>query len=374
MKFVLNSILLLFSIQAHSIEDCLVLKGPEEIPLIKNNFLADINEVAFQASLSTNVKKVEDFCAQSNDWAKKSKYAVDHKGKLKKGLILKGYYRGCRHDVSWMQNVRENLCEGPNLKSKTTLKSLKTEKIPGNFVFLFDGLGSFNAKLGKENGASNLDGTEGVDLRMGNGDAVNNLVGPMKEVLKDDFQLSYYGSSGLYKRENVDSASACADQIAYYTDTLKSLNAPVPNSKWIAVGYSNGGDRSIEFQREAEERGRKVDLVFTVDPVTQWASFIYGGLRKSIGNKAASTGRFVNLYEQDDKGSMPLMQIEGKPVRRADVNVLLDPSNTKELEAKKNNHQRIIHTQVVKDYLTCELKALSSEEKCDYSKLVTEKK
>ena len=363
----------------------------ETSPVISDRSLdemaSDISAIYSTTEFSHQMTTISRFCERANDWANLSEEAIGNNGRVTvlrtrrmgprgNGRIQEAevYYRGCRFDIEWMQNLRNSLCTSNGVRETPDMSLFDQSIPPSNIVFLFDGAGGFDAEQAHLwYDAVNLDGSEGADWNFGHMMGMEAIWPGAEEVLGEEgYQLHYHNSSGFMRRENVDSASSCAKQMSEYLDIYNSLSAQQSDTKWIALGFSNGGDRALEIEDELAEIDRGFDLVFTIDPITQYGDFIFSGLTNSIGSRNKRTGRFVNFYQQNDIGSHEVfgieLQLEGKPVRRADVNYLVTHENNPNLVHRGQNHTLIPFSPAVQYGLRCELEKLRDPNLvCDYS-------
>lgn len=199
-------------------------------------------------------------------------------------------------------------------------------------MFYFAGAGDFNAtRAYHEFSPINLDQSEGFDLGMGNfnGEAiVRSALKGGTEDLYESTELHYHSGSGFHGRENYNSAMACAKEIKRNLDLVRVYSDEERvESKWIALGYSNGGAQSIDFQNDVENYNIEMDLVITVDPIVQTLIFPVHGFKDMIGKRNPKTKRFLNLYQNTDIDTLPLVSLRGKPVEDADINMLLDSAS-----------------------------------------------
>lgn len=308
---------------------------------------------------------VADFCKKSTRWHHRALEALRNKGFLQpesdssRQPVL---HRGCRK-IDWMTQARKAICEGS--------EDLASVQLPEKFLFVFDGFGGFNPKLGVEFGAVNLSGEEENDFGKGYGKGISSFMKAFTDanVQKKTFQLHYHATSGFQSRENLASALACAAEMKEYVDVIQMLSPRSELPQWVVFGFSNGGDRATEFQSKMAKRKKlEIDLVLTVDPVAQWGSFLFDQLKKTIGEKHDLTKRLVNLYQTVDRTSFPKIGLNGKPVRKATHNVHIQPVHLPLLATEKYPHTAFNSSPLVVELLTCELKALDNPEvDCDYS-------
>lgn len=78
----------------------------------------------------------------------------------------------------------------------------------------------------------------------------------------------------------------------------------------IALGWSNGGHAAIKFAKRLKDKGIKVDLGWTVDPVPQGLALLTGS---SSLQKPSNTDRWINHYQT-------IGIIKGHPVSGANAN------------------------------------------------------
>tara|TARA_Y100000768_G_scaffold388243_1_gene383013 strand:+ start:20866 stop:22032 length:1167 start_codon:yes stop_codon:yes gene_type:complete len=381
MKLVLSLILLKLSF-AQACETSAIISehNIEEI-------MSDVSAIYTASEFLNQRASISQFCDRANEWARQSEEAVVNNGRMTvlrtRRLGPRGsghtqeaevYYRGCRYDIEWMQSLRESLCLSGTARPSPDTDLFNQSNPPNNIVFLFDGAGGFEAEQAHRwYNAVNLDGSEGADWNFGHMMGMDAIWPSVEEVLGGEgYQLHYHNSSGFMRRENVDSASSCAKQMSEYIDIYNSLSSEQADTKWIALGFSNGGDRVLEIEDELGEIDRGFDLVFTIDPITQYGDFIFSGLTNTIGSRNERTGRFVNFYQQNDLGSHEVfgieLQLEGKPVRRADVNYLVTHENNPNLVPQGQNHTLIPFSPAVQYGLRCELEKLRDPDlNCNYA-------
>ncbi len=318
---------------------------------------------------STNLS-LDSYCRIASEKRELSQLALSNEGRIssvdprtQNNKI--DYFRGCRYDTSWINTMYLSLCNGAQAKSTNDLGLVaNTLKAPKTILYFFDGAGDFNARYAADTiKPVNIDGSEGVDLGMGNANgltAISNMVSNSQHELakhKNEIEFHYHPGSGFKQRENYASATACAEDSKYYLDVLNNIQGREKvDTKWIIMGYSNGGLLSIDFQNDLTKFGVNADLTFTIDPIVQTAQYVFHKLMKTIGKKNDSTKRFVNLYQQTDIDSLPGFKLRGKPVVNADVNFMLTPENTRELAEDGNfNHVRIVGSRIVSDTVSCEI-------------------
>lgn len=315
---------------------------------------------------STFVSASPEFCRQSRSWSARALEAVENKGFVR--LAERGrrvLYRGC-HDVTWMKEARAAICDKSGDISSVT--------IPDKFIFLFDGFAGFNPAEGLRFGASNISGFEEKDFGIGYATGLQHFMEPFGQAANPDetHQLQYHSTSGFMTRENLTSAFACAGQIKQYLDVIETVRPLPKKPKWIALGFSNGGDRALIFQKKmARDKNVSMDLVITVDPVAQWGSFLFNELKKTIGEKHPDTRRLVNFYQTMDRHSFPVLGLNGKPVRKADENIHVTAENLPALAGDRYPHAGLMKSDFISGAIACEIRKLDYPDSpaCDYSSL-----
>jgi hypothetical protein len=330
---------------------------------------------------------LEDFCreigknqvlskvASSNNGYYKVKKSQSYTNKRRKRYVTKTY-RGCRFDTPWIKQAHELLCSGQNVSAKTpSVTEINKIDTPKSILFFFDGAGDFNAaKAQLELNAVNIDGSEGKDLGMGNANGLKALREMMDShthslgLNKHNIELHYHASSGFKGRENYNSALSCAEQSKFYLDTLGNLGHNESSPAWIAMGYSNGGELTIDFQNDITDVGVSVDLALAIDPVVQTIKYPVHGMKEYIGEKHEKTKRLVSIYQDSDYGSLPVLDLQGKPVYNADENLLMKASEHQELlSSGYKNHIKMVGSEFVSDVTDCEFdKIFNSSSTCVY--------
>lgn len=343
--------------------------------------------VSLNSFAATKDLSIQTYCKTTNERRELSRYAVTHDGTIASTDSVgegqqskKEYYRGCRYDTPWMENMYQALCN--NDGSARTLSdaagAANNVETPKNILFFFDGAGDFNASKAKVLDPVNIDGSEGVDLKMGNANGLRGLITMMNQTVtryqgpkvlninhtlkkfKNDIELHYHAGSGFMQRENYASAIACAKETKYNLEVLTNLkDNKTDDTKWFVMGYSNGGALTIDFQNESSKFDVNVDLAFAIDPIVQTAYYMFSKGKKNIGVRHESTKRFVTMYQQDDRLSMSGFELRGKPVLNADENILLTSYNSNLASDGSYNHIRI-----PSDF------AVYSKTNCEFSKIL----
>lgn len=300
-----------------------------------------------------------EFCASALKQARLSRLAAANDGLLPRSEREGSrYFRGCRYDVGWMRATRELLCgSGPTEKAALEL--------PRAIMFFFDGAAQFNAARGFALGAVNLDGSEGKDI-VGGGDGIEALERFSADEAhafareRSGIQLHYHPSSGFVQRENYLSAVACVREMQDYLEALRAQRLLTHEPRWVFSGYSNGGYLALELQRELGPRLGAVDLVLTVDPIRQVNGYIQGSFSPTIGERAASTRRLVNVYQNEDYGSLPPLRFRSRPVVGADENRHLRTELEPEVFPRQGHkaHVLIMKSALVEEIFHRELAAL----------------
>lgn len=301
------------------------------------------------------------FCRIAKEKARQSRFSIKTKGKIGQGDDNK-YFRGCRYDISWMQQARQVLCESNG--------SVNNIKVPEYFFFVFDGAADFSAGRAEAiMNIANLDGSEGDDLNRGNMNGGYFFLSQLKYqnmVDQENMQIHYHSSSGFHARENYSSAYACAKEMDMYLDELAKLKSDMKTPKFVSIGYSNGGVNATLLQKDMAKRAinRPVDLAFTVDPIAKTAFFLFKKGAKFQGRKDPKTKRFVNLYQDVDHGSLGNFKLHGKPVRDADVNIHVTNDNSPRSITSSGSiaHLRIMRSDIVENTFNCELAKLVKDQ------------
>lgn len=295
------------------------------------------------------------FCKNQKKEVKLSKQAINNDGRVGQGE----YYKGCRHDIDWMEQTREVLCKQKGLISDIN--------IPSYIFFVFDGAADFSARGGERiMDLANLDGSEGNDLNSGNmngGGFFLDELRDQKAIDQQEMQVHYHASSGFHKRENFSSATGCMRQMDHYLDKLASLDKTVKSPKIVTMGYSNGGVNATKFQKFlGGSVNRPADLAFTLDPIAKTASFLFAQNTKYRGKKHAKTKRFVNLYQDVDHGSFKNLKLRGKPVKSADVNIHVTHDNSPKAIYRDGSiaHLTLMRAHIVKNTFRCELATIAN--------------
>jgi hypothetical protein len=336
---------------------------------------------------ASNTELLEEFCDEINTNRKISKIAVANNGRYKvettriysgrhKRKSKNKSYRGCRYDTPWIQDAHELLCDEKKVTTANiTRNDINKIQTPKNIMFFFDGAGDFDASYANARvNPINIDGTEGEDLGMGTVNGLHALevmfyrYGHSLNKERDNIELHYHASSGFSRRENYSSVIKCAEQSKYYLDVLGTLGHKQASPKWLVMGYSNGGELTIDFQNDIADQGVSVDLALAIDPIVQTLKYPTHGLKEYIGEKNEKTKRLVSIYQDSDYGSMPYLELRGKPVFNADVNLLMEADKHHDLDVGgRSNHVRIVETDFVFDVTNCEFeKVFNSYSTCEY--------
>jgi hypothetical protein len=311
--------------------------------------------------LSYSKETLNHYCAVASDNRKISQLSIHNHNSF--GNV-------CRYDTPWIDQMYHTLCN--QYKAKTD--GFTTEKInaipaPKNILFFFDGAGDYNASLAHRTIAPiNIDGTEGVDVGLGNANGLEALINMMnsdRHALsknKDKIELHYHSGSGLKGPTGFLSAIACAKETKYYLDILNLVREEKIQTKWMVMGYSNGGQLTVDFQNTVPNFGINIDLAFSIDPIEQIIFYPTHKLSETVGTRNSKTKRFVNFYQNTDKDSLPGFELRGKPVKDADVNMLLTPESTRELMSDGSyNHLRIISSYRIFDESNNEFKKILND-------------
>ncbi|MBC75332.1 MAG: hypothetical protein CME64_04885 [Halobacteriovoraceae bacterium] len=312
---------------------------------------------------------LDGFCEQANAQRLKSIAASKSNGRYRQKVLGPGEdfskyvsrnYRGCPHDIGWMSETFQEICNGENSKDSISPMQLRRITLPKLLVFAFAGAGDFNAEKAKNAIAPvNIRGYEGNDLT---GHTMS--LGFYYKVFgrrTSDIQLAYYSSSGFHQKENYTSALACMQQSVNHLNAIEYITGEEPEVKWVLMGYSNGGAHSIDLQEELAGMNKDVDLVFTVDPIVQTVFFPLHTLKSEIGERHPNTKMFVNYYQRDDFWSLPPLLLRGKPVPGADFNY--NVTGHKDLHPKGyKNHNNIVKLNMIANRARCEISKLLNEE------------
>jgi hypothetical protein len=337
----------------------------------------------FSSAIFASSSDFNKFCQAAFEKRKQSQTAVFNEGQFplhkkvigtrRRTKVLK-YYRGCRYDTPWLENTYNAICERNKSRSQES-DILKEEiskiEIPQYFMFFFDGAGDFNAEYAKQIlSPVNLDGSEGNDLGLGNILGLNHLVkmhAPEQPLnsMESKLELHYHSGSGFHQRENYSSAISCAKEIKDYLNIIKNFRNNL-DSKWIAMGFSNGGSLAVDFQNEVTENNISIDLVLTIDPIKQALLFPINALSETIGKRNKKTKRFINVFQNSDIGSLPVINLRGKPVLYADKNYHVDTEGTILNKSGNENHFNIINTNASLIVTSCELAKLTGKERKGY--------
>jgi len=257
-----------------------------------------------------------------------SKYNFErYSGSMSNQIPDRAFYRGCRYDHPWIIKTHMELCQAK--KAKANLPTAITTSIPKAILFFFDGNRDFDAKDGKSLGAVNLDGTEGEDNMFGDRGLTHGL-SVLEKWLdsssqsihqhRADLELQYYPGSETIQKLDMKTALGCYHQIDSYTDKLSNAFSNIDKPKIMVMGYSNGAFTALRFQAD---KNVYADLVLTVDPIGYTG---FGKPRK----RSENTGRLVNFYQKQDYGTMPILKLRGKQVKRADENILIESEESYE--------------------------------------------
>ena len=266
-------------------------------------------------------------------------------------------YKGCDISTGWMKKTYEYYC-----LEKGDLSEID---FPKNILFFFEGAGDFNARKANQTlNPINIDGTEGKDFGLGNGNGLNSLVNIYKNSrlnLREKIELHYHAGSGYLPEENFYNAIACSKQIFEMQSIIQEEIEFDFNL--ITIGYSNGAALSVAYQNWISRMNRSVELAMTIDPVAQILAYPIFKLKKTIGKRNIKTKRFINVYQNSDFGSLPVFRLRGKPVKNADLNKLLKHSDIDSglNESGRANHVLITRSRFVTNLLTCELDNLVNE-------------
>lgn len=343
---------------------------------MKNILILFLFFIAAKSSASSLEAGVKNFCEKYQSIRKNGLEAIENNGRFlvkrkRAGDRFPRYtkvrFRGCRPDTEWMQEIYNTACVDESISLNQKISALNAIDIPEYFMFFFDGAGDFNASLAKKLlNPVNIDGSEGKDLEMGNANGLWALLRMFRHrshalsYQEDSVELHYHAGSGFHSRENYRSALKCTEQIKENIDFVKALGAkPKHQPKWIAMGFSNGGALTIDYQNDVTEMGLKVDLAIAIDPIVQTLSYPFHGVKEMIGKRNPSTKRFINFYQNSDFGSMPVLELRGKPVEAADINLLLEAEEVPELNPEgKQNHLKINQAEVLFELSSCEFDKL----------------
>lgn len=274
-------------------------------------------------------------------------------------------YRGCSQEIPWIEKLRTHFCEFNEPKAESLKEIPYSVGVPSLFVFFFDGGADFNAKKGKELGAINLDGSEGNDMNFGNfngGRYFGPYIGKRSYYMPSDRQLHYHASSGLHSNENYESARSCYLLMDRYLDFYEKIKGEKAETKISVMGFSNGAQLALKFQGVAKKAKRYIDLLISVDPVPQAAFFHINKIKSLVKRRDKRTKRLINIFQNDDYGSLPPLKLRGRPVKGADYNFRLSNKSDWQLSPDGQfNHLKILQTNSFRTIMDCELKALTGE-------------
>jgi hypothetical protein len=303
-----------------------------------------------------------------------SKYcSTAHQNKLISEISIKNknnFSGVCRFDTPWIEQMYATLCSNYNAKTESVSnEQINNIEAPKYILFFFDGAGDFNASYAKSSlSPVNIDGTEGVDLGMGNANGLSALIRMMHSTShtlgqnKNEIELHYHSGSG-FKNIGFSTAISCAKETKYYLDVLNQLREKKLETKWMVMGYSNGGALSIDFQNSVVYYDINIDLAFSIDPIIQTLFYPTHKLKNTIGVRNSHTKRFVNMFQNSDIDSLPGFELRGKPVEDADENILLTPQTSRELsQSGSYNHMTIVGSDRVFHKTNCEFKKIFTPE------------
>ncbi len=319
-------------------------------------------------ALEDNKKILKKYCEVAHQNRQISKISIDNKF---------SYTEVCRYDTPWIENMYQTLCNGYQVKKDAiTNEQINEINAPEYILFFFDGAADYNAGLAHVRlSPINIDGTEGVELGMGNANGLSALIKMMiysNHTLaknKDKIELHYHSASGFKNSVGFSSATSCAKETKYYLDVLNSIREEKINTKWMVMGYSNGGAMTIDFQNRVTDYGISIDLAFSIDPIVQTIFYPTHKIKDTIGERNENTKRFVNIYQNTDIDSLPGFQLRGKPVVNADLNILATPYNTSDLSSDGTyNHVRIVSSDRVFKATDCEFeKVFNPKSNCKWN-------
>lgn len=309
---------------------------------------------------------IDSFCSMAIEQAGKSKIAESNNGNLPDPheednedtfvVSIEERFYGCKYHIKWMQQARKEICIDKTMR-------LDLIEAPKYMFFVFDGMGDFNARHAYGY-AENINGSEGRDLGMGTMNGGRVMLPQISSLkLKEEGErksILYYSGSGFHPRENYSSAIKCAQEVDDYFNVINELGRN-HEAKWSVLGFSNGAKLAIEFQNYlADDLDINVDLVFTVDPISQVVAYIFSDFFDYAGERNKQTSRFINFYQTDDFNSSSLsLKLRGKPVKNA-LNIRLSSLNSSHMNSSGYlNHVNIVNSTAVKTSLKCELDILT---------------
>ncbi len=316
-------------------------------------------------SFKTMGMNLDNFCKQAQTERNLSKMALKYNGRYK--IRVKSaqekfpsykfkYYRGCYHDIPWMDQVYNSLCKDGQANDNISLANIDNVVLPKVLAFAFAGAGDFNAVEAKNAiNPVNIRGFEGNDFT---GHALSLPL--MSRVFRNrdkSVQLSYYSSSGFHQNQSYNSALACIQQTHNYLEAMEQITGKAPSLKWAFIGYSNGGAHAIDLQNELAKMDIGADLVFTVDPVVQTVFFPFHTIKDEIGMRNARTKVFINYYQRNDFFSLPPLMLRGKPVPGADFNYNVT-ENEHLAPSGFKNHNLIVGLEMIARRAKCEFNKL----------------
>ncbi|MBC77009.1 MAG: hypothetical protein CME64_13430 [Halobacteriovoraceae bacterium] len=334
-------------------------------------------------NLSTAVFAVdlETYCKEAFKQRSQSKEAVLNGGFYKERKSYetsrikynKRRYLGCRFDTPWMSDLYNQLCTEGMVNESYDVNNLNNIKLPELILFFFDGMSDFNASLGKENlKAVNLDGSEGNDLGVGNANGQKALNQSLETLSKnvprlmEKVEIHYHPGSGLHRRENYDSAMACAAHSKDAIEVLEAITGKERHIKWSSIGFSNGGYLATEFQNEVTKSGIEIDLAFSIDPVVQTLYYPFKMSDEFVGQRNGKTKRFINYFQDSHiLPNSPIQIHRGRPVENADRNINLSSAEYADLlDSPYDDHVQMPESEIVRNALTCELSDLLNLSVC----------
>lgn len=338
-------------------------------------FIFNVSAAAYAVDLGT-------YCKEAFKQRSQSKEAILNDGFYKERKSYetsrikynKRRYLGCRFDTPWMSDLYKQICTGDMVNESYSISKLNNIKVPELILFFFDGMSDFNARLGNENlNAVNLDGSEGNDLGVGNANGQKALHQSLEKLSTDQpdlmkkIEVHYHPGSGLHRRENYDSALACAAQSKYAIEVLEAITGEERHIKWSTMGFSNGGYLATEFQNDVTERGIEIDLAFSIDPITQTLYYPFKMSDEFVGQRNEKTKRFINYFQDSHiLANSPIQIHRGRPVENADGNINLSSGEYADLLGSPyDDHVQMPKSEQVRNALTCELSDILNLSVCE---------
>lgn len=279
-----------------------------------------------------------------------------------KNIPTKKAYAGCNMDQPWIEAMGRSLCDGDKGRAYS-YSELINLKLPERVLFFIGGAAGFNAeKAVKSFAPDNLTGTEGKDLIGSNytGFFLSQTLEAAKWS-KDDL-IYLYAGSGFKRTQSGESALQCIQDLYQFKDALSTRAPRLKFPKIALAGYSNGGALAVEYQDELGDKGISLDLVFAIDPIVQTHKYLFEDSDSPIGQKHPLTKRLISTFQKNDYGTFYPLELRGREVTDADINLELKRENTLNelgysplLSDGKRSHIRILSTNLLRNLFTTEL-------------------